>query len=72
MTQADKSHAEAFERFGAHLAANQIDLDKTPAVLGPWVEIDSTTEKFTGPFAAAANRLHGRNYRKPFVVPQEV
>ncbi len=70
--QADKSHAEAFERFGAHLAANQIELDKTPAVLGPWVEIDRTTEKFTGPFAAAANRLHGRNYRKPFVVPEEV
>jgi predicted dehydrogenase len=61
---------EAYERLTAHLAANQIDLDKTPATLGAMLAVDSAAERCTGKNAAAANALLTRAYRKGFVVPQ--
>jgi hypothetical protein len=33
---------------------------------------DAATEKFTGENSAAANKLITREYRKPFVVPEQV
>lgn len=60
--------AEAFERMSGHLAANRIDLKKTPASLGLPLAFDPVTEKFSG--NAAANALVTRDYRRPFVVPQ--
>ncbi len=63
---------EAFGRFGEHLHANGVSLDKTPAVLGPWLAMDSSKERFVGEFADRANQLLSRNYRKPFVVPEQV
>jgi hypothetical protein len=62
----------AFDRFAGHLAANGIDLDRTPATLGPVLTMDSEREQFTGEFAAEANRLITREYRVPFVVPAKV
>jgi hypothetical protein len=62
----------AYERFQTHLAANGIDLEKTPATLGPLLTMDSNTERFTGEFAAEANKLVTREYRAPFVVPERV
>jgi predicted dehydrogenase len=67
-----KELAESFDRFQAHLSANGIDLDKTPAALGPMLTMDSPSERFTGEFAESANRLVSREYRKPFVVPENV
>jgi predicted dehydrogenase len=67
-----KELASSYERFQAHLAANGIDLAKTPAALGPLLTMDSDTERFTGEFGPAANTLVSRQYREPFVVPEKV
>ena len=64
--------SDAFERFERHLAANGIDLAKTPAMLGPRVTVEPSSEKFVGEFAAQANALSRRTYREPFVVPEIV
>ena len=64
---------EAFERFGAHLRANEVDLQKTAAVFGPMLQMDPAKERFYGEFPAKwANQLLTRKYRKPFVVPEKV
>lgn len=70
--QRDPDQLEAFQRFVGHLAAHHIDLNSTPAVLGPWLTLDAETERFTGPMADQANALLKRQYRKPFVIPEEV
>jgi len=70
--QADKDSLEAFERFQSHPAANGMRLNNTPAVLGPWLKMDSSKERFFGRFSKRANKLLIRDYRKPFVVPQQV
>ncbi len=62
--------AEPFERCTAHLAANDVDLAKTPLTLGAPLAFDAATEKFTGENSAAANKLRGREYRAPWIVPQ--
>jgi len=64
--------AEAFGRFGEHLQANGVDIGKTPTVLGPWLTMDSSTERFTGDLSDQANMFLGRNYREPFIVPDKV
>ena len=63
---------DAFDRMQAHLAANEIDLTKDMAVLGPWLTMNPDTEKFTGPMSGKANKLLTRKYRKPFVLPEKV
>ena len=68
----DKDSQEAFERFQSHLAANGVRLKNTPAVLGPWLKMDSSKERFFGRFSKRANRLLTRDYRRPFIVPQQV
>jgi hypothetical protein len=71
--QGNKEALETFERIKTHLAANQVDLTKTPAVLGPWLKVDTQSEQFAGDFPTRwANRLLRRSYRQPFVVPQHV
>jgi hypothetical protein len=70
--QRDRDGLEAFQRFSDHLAAHDIDLNKTQAVLGPWVTLDSETEQFTGPLADEANALVKRQYREPFVIREQV
>ena len=62
----------AYERFQAHLAANGVDLDKTPATLGAMLTFEPDTERFVGEFSEQANRLVSREYRAPFVVPENV
>ena len=68
----NKEALEAFERFQSHLSANEVDLKKTPPILGPCLKMDCEKEKFTGEFADQANKLLRREYRKPFVVPEQV
>jgi hypothetical protein len=54
------------------LAVNGVNLKDTPAVLGPWLRMDSTKERFHGKFSRRANKLLTRDYREPFVVPEQV
>ena len=61
--------ADAFERCREYLRGNGVDLDATPATVGPWVSLDAKQGRFVGDFADAANELSRRQYRKPFVVP---
>jgi predicted dehydrogenase len=61
---------EAFGRVTEHLAANGLDLVKTPLTLGAALEFDPQTEKFTN--SDDANALLTAEYRKPFVVPEKV
>ncbi len=60
---------DAFERCREYLRTNGVDLDASPATIGPWVTLDAQTGRFVGEFADAANTLSRREYRKPFVVP---
>jgi predicted dehydrogenase len=64
--------AAAYDRFRAHLSANGVNLDKTPATLGPTLTFDADTERFVGEFSEAANGFLSRPYRSPFEVPQQV
>jgi len=64
--------AESFERFQDHLLVNGVDVKQTPRTLGPWLTMDPQTERFTGEFAAEANKLVRGTYRDPFVVPETV
>jgi predicted dehydrogenase len=68
----DKRLADAFERFLAHLDANEIDVRKTPVRVGPMLTFDPLGETFTGPLSDSANMFLSRNYREPFVLPRDV
>lgn len=61
--------SEAYGRMTEHLAANRIDLVKTPLTLGQPLVVDAKHERLTGAHAAAANALLTRAYRAPYVVP---
>jgi predicted dehydrogenase len=62
--------AEALGRMEEHLAANKVDLQKTPATLGMVLLMDPQTERFIG--NPVADQMLSREYRKPFVVPEKV
>ncbi len=63
---------ETYDRMKAHLGDNKVDLAATKLCTGPMLTFDPKTEKFTGNRAAEANKLVTREYRKPFVVPDQV
>jgi hypothetical protein len=68
-----KAFTETFNRFQSHLAANEVNLNETPAVLGAALKMDPKKERFVGDFPTKwANELLTRDYRKPFVVPDMV
>lgn len=63
--------AEVFDRVRTHLAANNVDLAKTPLTSGGWLEWDPDQYRFAGgPGFGKANNWIGRDYRAPFVVPE--
>ena len=64
--------AEAFERCLKHLKANEVDLKREPMTIGPSLKFDRESERFVGEFSDMANMYLRRNYREPFVVPDEV
>jgi predicted dehydrogenase len=70
--QGNKEFTKSFDRLLTHLDANGIDLEKTPAILGAMLQFDPQTERFVGSFREGANKLVSRDYRKPFVVPENV
>ncbi len=63
---------DALERTGEHLSANGLNLKKLPIVLGPWLNMDSKKERFTGAYADQANQYVSRDYREPFVIRDQV
>ncbi len=65
----DAALTEATGRMLEHLAANNVNPDLTPVVLGATLTIDPASEHFTGEGAAAANALLKRDYRAPYIVP---
>ncbi len=69
-TKADSDLAESLARMEGHLGANQVDLQKTPLMLGEVLKMNPKTERFTN--NRAANQLLTRKYRRPFVVPETV
>lgn len=62
--------AESFETIKANLKAFGVDLDKTNYRMGRTLVLDPKTEQFVGD--DEANKLLTQEYRKPFVVPDEV
>jgi len=68
--QANRELSDAFERCREYLRENEVNLDTTPAVLGPWVTFDPKRERFVNHLADQANALSRREYRQPFVVPK--
>lgn len=72
IVRSEKDFAEAFDRMLTHLDANEIDLKKTPLTLGPWLKMNTKTERFEGPFSREANELAVGKYPKPFIVPEVV
>ena len=68
--KAQPGMAEALGRMEEHLAANQVDLNKTPATLGVLLNMEPDKERFIG--SQAADSLLTRDYRHPYVVPQKV
>jgi hypothetical protein len=63
---------ESFDRFRNHLFANRVDWEKEDVIVGPMLEFDSEKEQFIGDFASEANKYITREYREPFVVPNNV
>ena len=72
LTKGIKEFSKPVDRLFTHLDANGIDLKQTPAILGAMLQLDPQFEIFVGPFGEQANKLVSRDYRKPFVVPENV
>jgi predicted dehydrogenase len=68
--KSSKGAEETLERMQQHLAANEVDIAKTPLTLGSYLEMDPATERFTNNREADAMLL--RHYRRPYVVPEKV
>jgi hypothetical protein len=64
--------AEAYGRMAGHLAANNVNLAKTPLIYGVPLTLapqkSANPESFVGEFAKEANPLLTRQYRAPYVV----
>jgi hypothetical protein len=55
-----------------HLAANEVNLEKEPITMGPILTMDPQKEQYVGEFSEMANMFLKRNYREPFVIPENV
>jgi hypothetical protein len=64
--------SESLDRILSHLRANEIDLKKNPARVGPTLDFDIKREQFVGEQSEWANMFLKRIYRPPFVVPETV
>ncbi|MHC4691817.1 MAG: Gfo/Idh/MocA family oxidoreductase [Planctomycetota bacterium] len=72
IVRADKNFSETYDRFCAHLAEHEVDIEKHPVTVGPWLRMNTKEERFIGAFSKRANQLRSRKYRPPFVVPEKV
>ena len=62
----DKESLPTFQRMAEHLAANDVDLEKTPATLGVALRMNQATSKFIE--NDDANHLLTRAPREPYVI----
>ncbi|XZE45795.1 Gfo/Idh/MocA family protein [Pirellulaceae bacterium SH467] len=60
------------EEMESHLKAHSLDIDKADLKLSQMLTIDPKTQRFVGEGSEAANRFMKREYRAPFVVPDQV
>jgi hypothetical protein len=65
-----REFSDAFDRCREYLRENGVNLESTPATLGPWVTFDPKRERFVNGFEDEANALSQREYRRPYVVPK--
>jgi predicted dehydrogenase len=63
---------DSFERMLEHLKVNEVDLEKEPITIGSMLTMDPQAERFVGEYSEMANMYVKRNYREPFVVPDNV
>jgi predicted dehydrogenase len=63
---------DSFSRMVEHLVANEVDLEKEPITLGPTLTMDADKEQYVGEHSDMANMYLKRNYREPFIVPENV
>jgi predicted dehydrogenase len=68
----NKEVVATLERIRDNSKAVGVPIDKTIYTIGPVLTFDPATERFVGEHAEEANRLLTRDYRRPFVVPQQV
>jgi len=61
---------ESYHRFRDHLKENGVDLAKTSFTMGRELKFDTKTETIPGD--VEASKLLTREYRKPYVVPENV
>ena len=63
---------DSFNGMVEHLKVNEVDLEKEPITMGPMLTMDPQKEEFVGENSELANMFVKRNYREPFVVPDNV
>lgn len=63
---------QTFENLRDNLRVAGVKLEETTYQLGRTLQFDPKTERFIGEYAQEANALLTRDYRKPFVVPEQV
>lgn len=63
---------DSFNRMLEHLDANEVNLEKEPIAIGPMLTMDAEKERYVGEHSEMANMFIKRNYREPFVVPENV
>jgi predicted dehydrogenase len=63
---------DSFNRMLEHLDANEVNLEKEPITVGPMLTMDAKKERYVGDHSEMANMFIKRNYREPFVVPENV
>jgi predicted dehydrogenase len=66
----ERGGSESVTRMLDHLGKNEVSLDDYPITLGPKLKMNPATERFIG--NGDANSLLKRNYRRPYVVPENV
>lgn len=62
--------ADTFDRFKDHMNANDVQPEQTQLTVGKSLTFDSKTERFVDD--PEADKMLTREYRKPFVVPEQV
>jgi len=66
----NKEALDSLERLATHLKANDVDINVDKLTLGEFLKMDPKTERFID--NAAADKMLTREYRKPYVVPENV
>jgi predicted dehydrogenase len=64
--QAEKEDLATYQRMSEHLAANGVDIEKTPVTMGKPLRMNLANSRFMG--NKEANFLLGRHPREPFVI----